>query len=77
MLYATMATDARDELVEVHQPVHSARLASVILRPVPLMRLAHLLDADRAGSLVNQRRQCAEQLVIPLATKQSYVGWGA
>jgi 5-methylcytosine-specific restriction enzyme subunit McrC len=71
MLYATMATDARDGLVEVHQPVHGARLASVILRPVPLMRLAHLLDPDRARSLANERRQCAEQLVIPRIRKSA------
>ena len=42
LLYATMNADACDERIEVRQPVHwsNERPASVILRPVPLMRLA-------------------------------------
>ena len=46
LLYASMATEACDERVEVHQPVlwSNKGPASVILRPVPLPYLAALLD---------------------------------
>jgi 5-methylcytosine-specific restriction enzyme subunit McrC len=65
LLYASMAGDARDEQVDVRQPVtwSSKGLASVILRPVPLPELADLLDPDRAGRLTAERRRWAEELV--------------
>lgn len=66
LLYASMAAEARDERVEVRQPVvwSSEGPASVILRPVPLPQLAELLDPDRAGSLTAERRRLAEELVV-------------
>jgi 5-methylcytosine-specific restriction enzyme subunit McrC len=71
LLYASMATEARDERVEVRQPVawSSNPSASVILRPVPLTYLAELLDPDRSGSRADARRQLANELVIPEARK--------
>jgi 5-methylcytosine-specific restriction enzyme subunit McrC len=67
MLYASMAAYARDERVEVRQPISwsSKGPASVILRPVPLPYLADLLDPDRASGLVGKRQELANQLVIP------------
>jgi 5-methylcytosine-specific restriction enzyme subunit McrC len=72
LLYASMSADARDQRVEVHQPVfwRSKGPASVILRPVPLAYLAELLDPDRARSLADERRQLADQLVIALTRKR-------
>lgn len=71
LLYASMSPGARDERVEVRQPVlWSSRVpASVILRPVPLPYLAELLDRDQAGGLSDERRQLADQLVAPRTRK--------
>ena len=71
LLYASMSTEARDERVEVRQPVtwSNKRPASVILRPVPLPYLAELLDPDRARSLADERRRLAHQLVVPRTRK--------
>jgi 5-methylcytosine-specific restriction enzyme subunit McrC len=71
LLYATMNADACDERIEVRQPVHwsNERPASVILRPVPLIRLAELLDPDRRRTLSTERRQWADELVILQARK--------
>jgi 5-methylcytosine-specific restriction enzyme subunit McrC len=65
LLYATMSAEARDERVDIRQPVpwSSKGSASVILRPVPLQYLAQLLDRDRAGNLLAERRRWAEELV--------------
>jgi 5-methylcytosine-specific restriction enzyme subunit McrC len=67
LLYASMSAEAREERVEVRQPVlwSNKRPASVIFRPVPLPYLAELLDPDRAGSLAGERRKLADQLVAP------------
>lgn len=66
LLYASMAVDACDERIDIRQPVSwsNKRPASVILRPVPLRRLAELLDLDGAGSLVAERQQWAANLVV-------------
>ena len=71
LLYASMAEGARDERVEVRQPVawSNRSSASVILRPVPLTYLAELLDPDRLGSLASARHQLANDLVSPKARK--------
>ncbi|MFZ0151984.1 MAG: hypothetical protein WAM72_27240 [Xanthobacteraceae bacterium] len=71
LLYASMSAKARDERLEVRQPVlwSNKRPASVILRPVPLPYLAELLDPDRAGSLAGERRKLADQLVVPQTRK--------
>lgn len=65
LLYASMAADARDEQVDVRQPVtwSSRDPTSVILRPVPLFRLAELLDPGRTRSLAEARTRLAEELV--------------
>lgn len=72
LLYASMSKGARDERVEVRQPVlrSSIQPASVILRPVPLFYLAELLDPDQAGNLVAERRQLADQLIVPRTRQQ-------
>jgi 5-methylcytosine-specific restriction enzyme subunit McrC len=67
LLYASMSAEARDERVEVRQPVlwSNRRPASVIFRPVSMPYLAELLDPDQAGSLAGERRKLADQLVAP------------
>jgi 5-methylcytosine-specific restriction enzyme subunit McrC len=71
LLYASMAADARDERVEVRQPIlwSNRGPASVILRPVPLSYLAELLDPERASALAVERQEFADQLVIPRTRK--------
>jgi 5-methylcytosine-specific restriction enzyme subunit McrC len=71
LMYASMSPQARDERVEVRQPVLWAnkRPASVIVRPVFLPYLADLLDPDRVRSLAAERRRLAEQLVVPRTSK--------
>ena len=71
LLYASMSPEARDERLEVGQPVlwSDKRPASVILRPVPLPYLAQLLDPGRAASLARERSRLAEQLVVPRTRK--------
>jgi 5-methylcytosine-specific restriction enzyme subunit McrC len=66
LLYASMSAEARDERVEVRQPVlwSSKRLASVVLRPVPLSYLAELLNPEGRGSLATERRNFADELVL-------------
>jgi 5-methylcytosine-specific restriction enzyme subunit McrC len=65
LLYASMSREARDERVEVRQPMtwSNNRPASVILRPVPLSYLAELLDPDREKRVAGERRRLAHQLV--------------
>jgi 5-methylcytosine-specific restriction enzyme subunit McrC len=67
LLYASMATAAFDEPVEIRQPIPWSNQggASVILRPVPLPYLAELLDPDRANDLAADRQNLAAQLVAP------------
>lgn len=78
LLYASMAAEARDEQVDVRQPVawSSKGPASVILRPVPLGQLAELLDPDRTGSLAAERRRWAEELVVLRTRKPARTGQG-
>jgi 5-methylcytosine-specific restriction enzyme subunit McrC len=66
LLYASMAEEARDERVEVRQPVSwsSKSSASVTLRPVSLKHLAELLDPDRSSTRSAERRRWAENLVV-------------
>jgi len=62
MLYRSLDADARDERLEVRQPVGDLNgpPATVVIRPVPLMQLAELLGSQRAQA---DRRRLAEQLV--------------
>jgi 5-methylcytosine-specific restriction enzyme subunit McrC len=78
LLYSSMAAEARDEQVDVRQPVtwSSKGPASVILRPVPLAQLAEFVDPDRAGSLAAERRRWAEELVVLGARKPARTGHG-
>jgi 5-methylcytosine-specific restriction enzyme subunit McrC len=64
MLYPSLDSDARDERLAVWPAAGSSSAATgtVVLRPVPLMRLAELLDAKSSRALA-ARRQLAEQLV--------------
>jgi 5-methylcytosine-specific restriction enzyme subunit McrC len=59
LLYASMAAEARDEQVDVRQPITwaSQRPASVILRAVRLAQLAELVDPARASSLARIMRE--------------------
>lgn len=75
ILYASMAADARDERVEVRQPVSwsDKEPASVILRPVPLTYLAEILDPDRFAALASKRRELANQFVAPQIRKADLI----
>jgi 5-methylcytosine-specific restriction enzyme subunit McrC len=79
LLYSSMAAEARDEQVDVRQPVtwSSKDPACVILRPVPLTRLAELVDPNRAGTLAAERRRWAEELVALRARKPTRTGQGS
>jgi 5-methylcytosine-specific restriction enzyme subunit McrC len=68
LLYATTSLDARDEEVHVRQPVKWSddRPASVIIRPVPLQRLAELVHPDMARKRSDERRRMPQDLVYPL-----------
>ena len=76
LLYASMAPDARDERVEVRQPGlwTSKGLASVILRPVLLSKLAELVDPAQARSMTAERRRWAEELVTPITHNPAETG---
>lgn len=65
MLYASMSAEARDEQVDVRSPIDGPTNSSamVIIRPVPLLRLAMLLSPDQGIHLLAERRRMAEQLV--------------
>jgi 5-methylcytosine-specific restriction enzyme subunit McrC len=67
LLYATMSNDARDERIEIRQPINwsSKGPASVILRPVPLPKLAEFLHPDQGDRLSTERRRFADNLVLP------------
>lgn len=67
ILYATTSTSARQERIEIRQPVQwsTEGPASVILRPVLLPRLAELLHPDTARKFNHERRRFAEELVNP------------
>ncbi len=71
LLYASMAADARDERVDVRQPItwSDEGPASVILRPVPLPYLAELLAPDRFAAFARKRRELANQFVVPQLRK--------
>jgi 5-methylcytosine-specific restriction enzyme subunit McrC len=65
LLYASMKPDARDEEIQVRQPLAGTgkALGAVILRPVPLERLATLVGAGDDAEHVSARRRFAERLV--------------
>jgi 5-methylcytosine-specific restriction enzyme subunit McrC len=66
LLYGTMSAEARDERIDIRQPVlwSSKGAAFVILRPVPLQRLAELLDPSRSDRSAAERKRFADELVI-------------
>jgi hypothetical protein len=61
-----MAKEARDERIEIRQPVvwSNRGPAHVILRPVLLPKLAELLLTDRNDLLARLRRSFAEKLLV-------------
>jgi 5-methylcytosine-specific restriction enzyme subunit McrC len=76
LLYASMSPEARDERVEVRQPLASAsrRTASIIIRPVPLVYLAELVDPHTAIVSPRRRQELAEHLV---SLRVSHASWAA
>ena len=62
LLYATMAVDARDQRIEVRQPWSREALASVIVRPVSLPRLAELLGPGHSANVSAPRQRWADDL---------------
>lgn len=68
LLYASMAPQARDERIEIRQPVAwpGQPATGVIVRPVPLLRLAELLDPGHARQHAGARRELAGDLVAAM-----------
>ena len=66
LLYGTMCAEARDERIQIHQPVSwsTKDSAFVILRPVPLQRLAELLDPAQSNRQAIERSAFANELVV-------------
>lgn len=66
LLYATMSKDAVDEQIDIRNPGSNTNqvLASVILRPVQLERLADLVSPLRANQLVRARQDYARELSL-------------
>lgn len=64
MLYATMSPEASDILINVQSPMADRKgtLASVVLRPVDLGRLAELVNPRVANRLAEARREYARAL---------------
>lgn len=54
ILYPTLAIDASEQVVQLHEPVSGALQAEIVLRPVNLLELEELLRATDPGS--NQRK---------------------
>ncbi len=71
MLYATMSAKATDEQIDVRPPIKGVLngSAAVIIRPVPLPRLAMLLRPNQSGRLAAERRRMAKQLVTLRTTQ--------
>lgn len=68
MLYATMSAEAQQERIEVRSPylLNNNALASVVLRPVDLGRLAELTIPAKANKLREARQQYANELAASL-----------
>ncbi|WP_164483701.1 MULTISPECIES: McrC family protein [unclassified Polaromonas] len=49
LLYATMATDGRDERIEIKDPSTGGNLATVVIRPVPLTEMAAAISKRDDG----------------------------
>ena len=66
MLYATTSPGAREERIQIRQPVPwtSKDAAIVILRPVLLQKVAELVHPGRSRYFTAERRQFANDLVI-------------
>jgi 5-methylcytosine-specific restriction enzyme subunit McrC len=66
LLYATMSKDAVDEQIDIHNPGSTTRqvLASVILRPVHMERLAELVSSTNRRTLVGARQDYARDLSL-------------
>jgi 5-methylcytosine-specific restriction enzyme subunit McrC len=66
LLYATTATQARDERIEIRQPVvwSNKGPALVILRPVLLPKLAELVRPGRNDLLARMQRRFADGLLM-------------
>jgi 5-methylcytosine-specific restriction enzyme subunit McrC len=67
LLYATTATEARDQRIEIRQPVvwSNKGPAHVILRPVLLQKMAELVRPRLDQIVVGLRRRFADYLVMP------------
>jgi hypothetical protein len=76
LLYATMSEEARDEKIDIQQPIawSNSIPGSVILRPILMPQLADLLDPNYAKGRIVQRQQWAEDLVILSARKTTSGG---
>ncbi len=65
LLYASMSQGAKDERIEIRQPVSWSvkSPASIIIRPVPLDYLAQLVAPNRMHGSAAERRHLAQVLV--------------
>ncbi len=64
ILYPTIAAGAREQRIELRDPVTSARRGEIVLRPVNLLRLHDLLQQGRKESAQRALRAEAHRLVF-------------
>jgi 5-methylcytosine-specific restriction enzyme subunit McrC len=64
ILYPTMASDARDQAVRIHDPLWGHSRAEVVLRPVNLGHMARLIGASPGAGAARSRREYAKQLAF-------------
>jgi 5-methylcytosine-specific restriction enzyme subunit McrC len=64
LLYASMAGSACDEQIDIRSPMHrqSDGSSAVILRPVPLVRLAQVIDRRYDPKAIAERTRLAAQM---------------
>ena len=65
LLYASTSDDPGEEKIEVNHPAREAQrqLASVIIRPVQLNRLAELIKPENRHHFQTAQREYAEFLI--------------
>jgi 5-methylcytosine-specific restriction enzyme subunit McrC len=69
LLYAAMAGEAQDQVVDIRPPLAGAAVAAtrVVVRPVGLLRLADLLGPSRSNEVRRARMAMADHLVARAA----------
>jgi 5-methylcytosine-specific restriction enzyme subunit McrC len=64
IIYPTLADDAREQRLDLRDPVNSARRGEIVLRPVNLNYLHSLLEAPKNSANVSRREAEARRVVF-------------